>query len=142
MFLTLQHPMLCHSSLFPLHGLLSDFMSFPVKDLYLFHYLSSSQGEKFNRKLLHLLKNSQAQKRAQAAAARGGDRFLFLLKPSVFSLSAQGISGEVRMQRAAWDISHVVRAPAGAHICLQLSASRSHQFSRRANQTYAVISLK
>lgn len=40
------------------------------------------------------------------------------------------------------NISHVVRAPAEAHICLQLSASRSHHSSRRANQTHAVTSVK
>lgn len=43
---------------------------------------------------------------------------------------------------SAGTISHVVRAPAGPHICLQLSASRSHHYSRRANQTHVVTSVK
>jgi len=53
------------------------------------------------------------------------------------------LSGEVfwcRVRR--WTISHVVRAPAGPRVRLQLSASRSLHNSRRANQTPAVTSVK
>ncbi|MEQ2302877.1 hypothetical protein AMECASPLE_011222 [Ameca splendens] len=70
---------------------------------------------------------------------------LFPFNVSMFSLSTRGnqrLNGGVLVQGAVWDISHVVRAPGGAHICLQLSASRGHHCSRWANETHALTAVK